>query len=144
MSRKGVMQVWSLGAWLLAAGGALAGCTWPIQVAAIPQVAVTDAPPEVVEVTLEPVLASESNASAMDPAPTQIAPTPTPSMSGPDYSPGINPLTGLPVGDPTVLNCKPLMVGMSLFPVSAREHQAGLPLAAFGVDILDHGRMTRT
>ena len=62
---------------------------------------------------------------------------------GPDYAPGINPLTGLPVGDPDVLTCKPLMVAISLFPVSARAHQSGLPLAAFVFEIYDHDGMTR-
>src|SRR4030042_4189441 len=98
MSRRGVMRVWSRAAWLLAGGGMLAGCIRPVQVAAIPEIAVTDVPLEVVEVALEPVLPSGSDTSAMDPAPTQIAPTPTPPMSGPDYAPGVNPLTGLPVG----------------------------------------------
>ena len=143
MGRSGLGRGWSMAAWLLAAGGMLAGCIRPVQVAAIPQVAVTDAPPEVVEVALEPVPASGSDAPANDPPPTEIAATPTPSMIGPDYFPGINPLTGLPVGDPTVLNCKPLMVAISLFPVSAREHQAGLPLAAFVFEIYDHDGMTR-
>ena len=35
------------------------------------------------------------------------------------------------------------MVAISLFPVSAREHQAGLPLAAFVFEIYDHDGMTR-
>jgi hypothetical protein len=35
------------------------------------------------------------------------------------------------------------MVAISLFPVSARERQAGLPLAAFVFEIYDHDGMTR-
>ncbi len=143
MGRSGLGRGWSMAAWLLAAGGMLAGCIRPVQVAAVPQVAVTDTPPGVVEMALEPVLPSGSDASASDPAPTEIAATPTPSVIGPEYAPGINPLTGQPVGDPTVLNCKPLMVAISLFPVSARDHQAGLPLAAFVFEIYDHDGMTR-
>jgi hypothetical protein len=57
--------------------------------------------------------------------------------------PGVNPLTGLPVGDPALLSCKPLMVAISLFPVSARDHQAGLPLAALVFELYDHDGMTR-
>ena len=72
MGRSGLGRGWSMAAWLLAAGGMLAGCIRPVQVAAIPQLAVTDAPPEVMEVALEPVPASGSDAPANDPTPTEI------------------------------------------------------------------------
>ena len=88
MGRSGLVRGWNMAAWLLAAGGMLAGCIRPVQVAAIPQVAVTDAPPEVVELALEPVLGPGPDVSANDPAPTEIAATPTPSMIGPEYFPG--------------------------------------------------------
>ena len=143
MGRIGLGRGWSSVAWFLAAGGMLAGCIRPVQVAAVPQVADTDTPPGVGETALEPVLPSGFDPSASDPALTEVAATPTPSVIGPEYAPGINPLTGQPVGDPTVLNCKPLMVAISLFPVSARDHQAGLPLAAFVFEIYDHDGMTR-
>ncbi len=129
-----------------AALGALSGCT-------LRPAAVIDAP-------LVP-----PQVQAPQPANEQAAPTPTPADAppatetqagpeeapldsasaavGPDFVPGINPLTGLPVADPAVLTCKPLMVAISLFPVSAREKQAGLPQAAFVFEIYDHDGMTR-
>jgi len=52
--------------------------------------------------------------------------TPTPEASGPtNYPPGVNPLTGLPVADPSLLELPPLLVSTSNTPVTARP-QRGL------------------
>jgi len=130
----------------LAALGALAGCTLrpaaaidaPLESPQVQapqgadvQAAPTPTPKEVPPATESPAL------------PTEAPTAPAPSVVGPDFVPGVNPLTGLPVNDPAVLTCKPLMVAISLFPVSAREKQAGLPLAAFVFEIYDHDGMTR-
>jgi hypothetical protein len=52
-----------------------------------------------------------------------------PSVIGPAYMPGFNPLTGLPVIDPALLNQAPLLVSITNFPLSARP-QSGLSLAS--------------
>ncbi len=143
MSRIGGMRVWRRGAWLLAAGAALAGCIRPVLPMAIAEIAVTDPPPVAQVVVEEPVVTQLPDAPVSEPAATEVAASPTPPVIGPGFAPGINPLTGLPVGDPDVLTCKPLMVAISLFPVSARAHQSGLPLAAFVFEIYDHDGMTR-
>jgi hypothetical protein len=50
---------------------------------------------------------------------------------GPDqYPEGINPLTGLPVSDPTVLQDCPLLVAVSNFPPSSRQSLSGLSVAS--------------
>lgn len=93
----------------------------------------------------DPTPTFESEPPAVEPpvAGPASAPTPSPAAVGPEYAPGVNPLTGLPVDDPAVLTCKPLMVAVSLFPVSARDRQSGLSLAAFVFEIYDHDGMTR-
>jgi hypothetical protein len=52
-----------------------------------------------------------------------------PSVIGPAYFPGFNPLTGLPVIDPASLDQAPLLVSVTNFPLSARP-QSGLSLAS--------------
>ncbi len=63
-----------------------------------------------------------------------FTPTPTPTSTandapkavGPvDYPDGINPLTGLPAGNPALLNLPPAMLSMTNWPLAARP-QAGL------------------
>ncbi|MEA3326320.1 MAG: DUF3048 domain-containing protein [Chloroflexota bacterium] len=53
--------------------------------------------------------------------------TPSPTPYG-DFDPGVNPLTGLPVNDPTKLERRPVMVKVSNWPRSGRPH-AGLTSA---------------
>jgi hypothetical protein len=144
MGQSRLMRDWGRVVLLLAAGATLVSCGSRPRVISAPEAATF--PPTATEVTA-PV--STATSVPADPA-GQVAPvehaitlTPMPSVVGPDYLPGINPLTGLPVGDPSVLTCKPLMVAISLFPVSARERQSGLPLAAFVFEIYDHDGMTR-
>ena len=57
------------------------------------------------------------------------APTSTQPVVGPEYREGFNPLTGLPVADPSTLYVAPLLVSITQFPPSARP-QAGLSAAA--------------
>ncbi len=66
---------------------------------------------------------------------TPEAPTPTPTLTatpapvGPvDFPEGVNPLTGLVVGDPTLLDRRPVFVKVANYPASGRPH-AGLSLA---------------
>ncbi|HKZ54290.1 MAG TPA: DUF3048 C-terminal domain-containing protein [Anaerolineales bacterium] len=62
-------------------------------------------------------------------AATEPQPTPTPSLIGPGYVRGVNPLTGLPAADPQALTSAPLLVSIANFPPSARP-QAGVSVAA--------------
>jgi hypothetical protein len=65
---------------------------------------------------------------SVSPSPS-ASPTPLPAVIGPDYMPGFNPLTGLPVTDPAALNQAPFLVSVTNFPLSARP-QSGLSLAS--------------
>ena len=61
--------------------------------------------------------------------PTNV-PSPTPFASGPDtYPPGVNPLTGLTVSDPALLDLPPGLVSITNSPSSARP-QSGISHAA--------------
>jgi len=77
-----------------------------------------------------------AEASSDQDAPGQATPTDAPADSspaalGPDqYPEGINPLTGLPVSDPSVLQDCPLLVAVSNFPPSSRQSLSGLSVAA--------------
>ena len=51
-----------------------------------------------------------------------------------DFPPGINPLTGLPVTDPSLLNLPAILISIPNFPVSARP-QAGLSFAPWTFEI---------
>jgi hypothetical protein len=69
-------------------------------------------------------------------------PTPTPAL-GPDHFPkDVNPLTGLPVRDPSLLSLPPAMISVSNFPVSARP-QAGLSFAPYVFEMFIGEGMTR-
>jgi len=137
--RSGVSGLLALGS--IAALGALSGCNLrPVVAVAAPPEAPAVAPPAATATTLPAASLPLPQAPVVEPLPSS---TPASQAIGPDLVPGVNPLTGLPVDDPSVLTCKPLMVAISLFPVSAREKQAGLPLAAFVFEIYDHDGMTR-
>lgn len=63
--------------------------------------------------------------------PTLPAPTPTPFSYGPDVFPKIiNPLTGLPVDDPQLLERRPMVVKITNFPRSVRPQ--------WGLNAADH------
>jgi hypothetical protein len=98
----------------------------PIVAAASP----TAAAPEASATSTVPV--PEASATAV-PTPTRPAPTPTatpnPYPMGPSqYPAGFDPLTGLVVADPSLLDLRPLGIKVSNFPRSARP-QAGLSKA---------------
>jgi len=147
MAHPGMRLGWIAVALLVVLQGLLAGCNLRAVSAVEPQVAAPEPlaglPAEAGETM--PTATPVSQPEATEPPAAEGAPTPvpTPVVIGPGFVPGINPLTGLPVDDPAVLTCKPLMVAISLFPVSARAKQAGLPLAAFVFEIYDHDGMTR-
>jgi hypothetical protein len=64
-------------------------------------------------------------------APTDVPADSSPASLGPDqYPAGINPLTGLPVSDPSVLQDCPLLVAVSNFPPSSRRSLSGLSVAS--------------
>ena len=64
----------------------------------------------------------------VSPSPSASA-TQLPSIIGPAYLAGFNPLTGLPVDDLSTLNQAPLLISVTNFPLSARP-QSGLSLAS--------------
>lgn len=82
-------------------------------------------PPETEEP--EPTIAVESTAT-----PTEVftsTPLPTVGPVGPvGFPENVNPLTGLAVGDPTILDRRPVFVKVANYPVSGRPH-AGLSSA---------------
>lgn len=78
--------------------------------------------------TFTSVPANTAPASTSTTAPPTL--TPTPLASGPDDFPAsINPLTGLPLLDPSLLNLAPALVSISNSPETARP-QAGLSYAS--------------
>jgi len=67
----------------------------------------------------------------------------TPMDAGPDVEPeAVNPLTGQPVEDPTLLSLPPALVSISNFPASARP-QAGLNVSPITYEIAIGEGMTR-
>ena len=80
---------------------------------------VTIAPEMVVNHTTTPTVTST------------VTPSPEPPQAGPDeYSPGINPLTGLLVTDPANLDNPPALISITNFPASARP-QCGMSFASW-------------
>ena len=76
------------------------------------------------------------------PAPT-LTPTPTRIQYGPTgYPENVNPLTGLEVSDPTILNRRPVMVKVANFPRSGRPH-SGLSFADIVFDYYTGGGENR-
>ncbi len=59
-----------------------------------------------------------------------------------DFPPGINPLTGLPVTDPSMLDLPAILISVPLFPVSGRP-QAGISFAPWVFEIYIGEGMTR-
>ena len=84
--------------------------------------------------TSAPSVSQVNNSSTATPAPTFTAtavPTATRDTFGPnqtDFPAGINPLTGLPATDPSMLDIPAMLVSISHFPPTARP-QAGLSFA---------------
>ena len=78
-----------------------------------------------------------------------FTPTSQPVSGTPDYGPqigdfptGINPLTGLPVSDPSMLDLPAVMISVPLFPASGRP-QAGISFAPWVFEIYIGEGMTR-
>jgi len=64
-------------------------------------------------------------------------------QSGPEqFLGGVNPLTGLPVNEPALLNLPPALISVSNFPVSARP-QAGLSFSPYVYELYIGEGMTR-
>jgi hypothetical protein len=72
------------------------------------------------------------------------SPTPVPpGQIGPEnFPPDVNPLTGLPVADPAVLNRKPLLIKISNFPGEVRP-QSGMSYADMVFEHYAEGGVTR-
>ena len=73
----------------------------------------------------------------------QPEPTPAPTTLGPDQFPeGVNPLTGLPAKDASLLSLPPALISVANFPVSARP-QAGLSYSPYVFEMYIGEGMTR-
>ena len=93
----------------------------------------------------EPEVESEDNVGEeVEAEPTVKAPTPEiPNTVGPENFPeDINPLTGLPVEDPSLLELPPALISISNFPASARP-QSGLNSSPITFEIAIGEGMTR-
>ncbi len=95
--------------------------------------------------TAAPTATSAPTATAAPttvPTPTTL-PTATRAVYGPDNFPdNINPLTGLPVSDPSQLALPPALVSISNFPVTARP-QSGLSVSPIVYEVYVGYGMTR-
>ena len=88
----------------------------------------------------------------IQPAQPELVAAPTPNSGaaakqalvlGPDQFPeGVNPLTGLPVKDPSLLSLPPALISVTNFPVSARP-QAGLSFSPYVFEVFIGEGMTR-
>lgn len=93
------------------------------------------------------LLRMQSTAQAGSPTGATAAQTPPAASSqtpvGPDTFPaGVNPLTGLPVEDASLLSLPPALISVSNFPVSARP-QAGLSYSPYVFEMYIGKGMTR-
>jgi hypothetical protein len=121
---------------LLVIGLIVAGCTqWRVAPSTAPgsspegtsstaTEAVAEIPPSVTPSSVPAIPEDTATATAL---PTATA-TPTPAPLGPSFAPGINPLTGLAVADPVLLERRPMGIKVSNFPRSLRPH-SGLSFA---------------
>jgi hypothetical protein len=73
---------------------------------------------------------------------TATPPSPTQAVSPLDFPPGVNPLTGLPVDDPSVLDRRPLAIKISNAPDIVRP-QAGIGAADLVFEHYVEGHLTR-
>ncbi len=125
---------------LFLTGLLLAGCaTTPTQAPTAPPAATVAATPASASPTPAPT-ATQPAATASSPAtPTALAtaiataspgaPTATVAPSATPTAEAVNPLTGLPVSDPSVLDRRPLAVKIANFPRHVRAAQTGLSVA---------------
>lgn len=93
--------------------------------------------------TMPPPLAAEApvRAPAAAPTPSPPPPSPTPAEAAP-FPPDVNPLTGLKVPDPSVLNRRPLAIKISNYPPVVRP-QSGVDRADLVFEHYAEGGATR-
>jgi hypothetical protein len=107
----------------------LSSCTSPSPTATQP-----GNPPEPLPTVAPTILPTALSTSLSTPLPTTFPSTqavPLPVVYGPDtFPPGFNPLTGLPVSDPSRLEYPALLLSISHFPPEARP-QAGFSFTPF-------------
>lgn len=118
----------------------IAACTANTPEAATPTAAPTAAPTDTT--TPSPV---PPTATATPPPTATMPPTPTegPKASGPtDFPAGINPLTGLRVSDPTLLDRRPVSIKIQLFPRGQRPPY-GVSLADIVFDYYQNNGLSR-
>jgi hypothetical protein len=97
---------------------------------------ITAMPSNTTQPTATATIIPTATATLTPTATATITPTATPVAYGPSNFPdNIDPLTGLPVSDPSILNRRPVMVKISNFPSSGRP-QAGMSSADI---IFDYG-----
>jgi hypothetical protein len=111
---------------------AMAGCSeLPSAVPLTTAPALTASIPAITSTVSPSPLQTPVPSLTLTPAPTLTPPpTPTPFASGPDAFPaGVNPLTGLALEDPSLLELSPALLSIANAPASARP-QAGLSYAA--------------
>jgi hypothetical protein len=135
---------------LLVVGLIIAGCTQPLVASSTAPgsssegtsptstEAVAELPPSV---TPSSVPALPENTATATAVPTATA-TPTPVPLGPSFAPGINPLTGLAIADPLLLDRRPMGIKVSNFPRSLRPH-SGLSFADLVFEYYTEEGMTR-
>ena len=101
-------------------------------------------------------IATSTNSSLTEIVPTEVptevptstptlTPTPIPAIYGPaleDFPAGINPLTGLVVPDPALLDLPAVLISITNFPPSARP-QSGLSFASWVYELYISEGMTR-
>jgi Protein of unknown function (DUF3048) N-terminal domain/Protein of unknown function (DUF3048) C-terminal domain len=135
---------------LFVLGSVIAGCTQALVVpSAAPDSSLegTSSTPTETVVVLPPSVTPSSvpvlpeNTATATALPTATA-TSTPAPLGPSFGPGINPLTGLAVEDPALLDRRPMGIKVSNFPRSLRPH-SGLSFADLVFEYYTEEGMTR-
>ena len=97
---------------------------------------ITAMPTNTTQPTATETLVPTATSTVTPTATATITPTTGPITYGPtDFPDNIDPLTGLQVSDPSILNRRPVMVKVSNFPASGRPH-AGLSYADI---VFDYG-----
>lgn len=127
----------------------LSGCTFPIMRTS--QKKAVSAPVATATSEQEQQVEIPDVVDTPEPEPVSIQPTPESPTQAPTDAPTqvpapsddeINPLTGLPVDDPTLLGLSPILVSVSNFPVSVRP-QSGLSFAPHVFEFTIGEGMTR-
>lgn len=121
----------------------LNGCTFPVSgnmVSANPPAANKDAATSTS--TQLPTARSTETATSTSTATITATYTATPSTIGPNFASNIDPLTGLPVGDPSLLERRPMAIKVSNFPADLRPH-SGMSFADLVFHYYTEEGMTR-